>query len=1240
MKQLKSWLTPPVFDDELKTEQTYLLHIIVWTLIWVPIPFVIYSFLRNPEYIDRTVIQAGFGEFANFIVLFLLRRGFVKTASILQVTLFWLFFTITAITGSGVYGEAYLLGYGLVIAIAGILLGGSGALVFTTLSLASGAVMVFWELKGIFVPVWDPSPLTTWMVSLVLFPVGAVLQHLASRKLRTLLERTRSSEEQLRNIIEYAEEIIYTLTTEGNFIFVSPAWARMLGHSVDEVVGHNYTEFIHPEDIPFGAEVLRILEQTGQAQHGIEYRVRHKNGNWLWHTSVLAPVKNEKARSKYFVGIAQDITEQKQTEAALRESESTYRRAIEVAGAVPYRQSFDENGKIIYEFMGDGIREITGYGPDEFSDELWGELTQKRNLLEDLEPYSLEDAIERVRTGQTAIWKCEHLIKDRHGNLHWVFEAAVDLRNENGIAHGSIGMYQDITQQKFAAEATIRRRDTLEKIVRIGKYVTEMQDERITFQRIWRSVRMDLGFDRLGIYLYDPISHSVHGTYGTNNTGEMIDETDKLIDLKIDTLETEAFINALKRIDGYYITHQYEMEHDTTTNPIMHGVKDFVAVAAWAGDLPVAVLCVDNAITQRPITDEDVEALRLFAGYAGLAIKNSQLNITLQAELQQQKEAEAFEQRRRILLEKVIQLGQHVTETTDLKTILDRIWHGIHDELDFDRLGIFLYNREHNSMDSTLGTDTRGNKVENYGISFPLDEWQTFKKLLESPDGLIFTHNYDIENNVPTDNEMYGVKDLAAVAVWAGDKPVASISVDQLITQRRISIEQLEALRLFAGYAGLAIENSRLNEALKYELTIHKQAEENEANRRAMLEKVVTIGKQVTEVTNVKTTVERIWHAVHDELGLDRVGIYFYDKKELTINMVLGTDNQGNMDSTNRISVPMNEWRSLKRIIEKHGSYHYTPNYTLDYKLPEGHEMYGVKDHAMFTAWVENKPVAILVVDNNITQQPITEQQMEALRLFTGYVGLAIENARLNEALQTELTQRKEFIGELESKNAELERFTYTVSHDLKSPLVTITGFLGFLEKDALTGDTEKVRTGIKRINNAAHKMQSLLNDLLELSRIGRIINPPEDIPFEQIVNEAIDRVHGRLDEINAMMVVEAKMPIVRGDRVRLVEVVQNLLENATKYKNPHIQPHIEIGVHEMGNSRSTFFVRDNGVGIEPQYHERIFGLFNKLDATAEGTGIGLTLVKRIIEVHGGRIWVESESGEGATFYFTLPIKE
>jgi PAS domain S-box-containing protein len=237
--------------------------------------------------------------------------------------------------------------------------------------------------------------------------------------------------------------------------------------------------------------------------------------------------------------------------------------------------------------------------------------------------------------------------------------------------------------------------------------------------------------------------------------------------------------------------------------------------------------------------------------------------------------------------------------------------------------------------------------------------------------------------------------------------------------------------------------------------------------------------------------------------------------------------------------------------------------------------------------------------------------------------------------------ERENLITELERKNAELERFTYTVSHDLKSPLITIKGFLGFLREDAKTGNLKRLDNDIQRISDAADKMQRLLNDLLELSRIGRLVNESQWINFNKMISEVLELLHGRIHAGNIRVSVAEDLPEVYGDRPRLFEVLQNLVDNAAKFMGDQPNPHIEIGqANTTEDGTPVFFVQDNGIGIDPKFKDRIFGLFDKLDPRTGGTGIGLALVKRIIEIHGGNIWVESELGKGATFYFTLPKGE
>jgi PAS domain S-box-containing protein len=235
--------------------------------------------------------------------------------------------------------------------------------------------------------------------------------------------------------------------------------------------------------------------------------------------------------------------------------------------------------------------------------------------------------------------------------------------------------------------------------------------------------------------------------------------------------------------------------------------------------------------------------------------------------------------------------------------------------------------------------------------------------------------------------------------------------------------------------------------------------------------------------------------------------------------------------------------------------------------------------------------------------------------------------------------EREALIRELEAKNAELERFTYTVSHDLKSPLVTVRGFLGLISRDVAEGRTDRLLADVERMKAAADGMERLLHELLRLSRAGRVLSGVGRVPLGEVAREVGALLRARLDERRVRLEIDPDLPDAYGDRVRLAEVIQNLVENAVKFLGDQAAPAIRIGVRPgEGGSPPVVFVRDNGIGIEPRFHEKVFGLFEKLDPRGEGSGVGLALVQRIVEVHGGRVWIESAGpGHGTTVCLTLP---
>jgi signal transduction histidine kinase len=180
----------------------------------------------------------------------------------------------------------------------------------------------------------------------------------------------------------------------------------------------------------------------------------------------------------------------------------------------------------------------------------------------------------------------------------------------------------------------------------------------------------------------------------------------------------------------------------------------------------------------------------------------------------------------------------------------------------------------------------------------------------------------------------------------------------------------------------------------------------------------------------------------------------------------------------------------------------------------------------------------------------------------------------------------------------------------------------------------------VERIDQAADRMERLLGELLNLSRVGRVTGPLADVAMDEVAREAVANAQQPLAARGVAVEIAPGLPVVRGDRMRLVQVVQNLVDNAAKFMGGQEEPEIVIGCRGAdAPGQAVLFVRDNGIGIADRFREQVFGLFHKLDPKSPGTGVGLALVKRIVEVHGGRVWVESAgAGLGATFCFTLPL--
>jgi light-regulated signal transduction histidine kinase (bacteriophytochrome) len=225
---------------------------------------------------------------------------------------------------------------------------------------------------------------------------------------------------------------------------------------------------------------------------------------------------------------------------------------------------------------------------------------------------------------------------------------------------------------------------------------------------------------------------------------------------------------------------------------------------------------------------------------------------------------------------------------------------------------------------------------------------------------------------------------------------------------------------------------------------------------------------------------------------------------------------------------------------------------------------------------------------------------------------------------------------DLGRSNSELEAFAYAASHDLKEPLRGIHNYTQLLARSLKSHmeppDTEKLQTILK----LSARMDDLIDSLLAYSRIGQMELLYENVDVNELLQQVLVMLKARLEGVNATIRIPRPLPPAQGDRIRIQEVLQNLLVNAVKY-NDKPEKWVEVGWQEK--TPVTYYVRDNGIGIDPRHHATIFRIFKRLHPAEDfggGTGAGLTITQKIIQRHGGRIWLDSIPGQGSTFYFTL----
>jgi len=474
-----------------------------------------------------------------------------------------------------------------------------------------------------------------------------------------------------------------------------------------------------------------------------------------------------------------------------------------------------------------------------------------------------------------------------------------------------------------------------------------------------------------------------------------------------------------------------------------------------------------------------------------------------------------------------------------------------------------------------------------------------------------------IENNLMTDarvspkgrkifHEM-GMQSLGVFPLQSKERVLGALDV-AFQARHEFNDKELQLLLLICNQLGSAIENAVLYAEVQ-----------NQVQRVTSL---YELGKGLTGALDMKKMFEIVYGEVRKAIPLDRFAYdaFTSDPPLLTPLFGIADGKQQFFESVpESAKTPLTEDSILWDVVTKGISF---------LGLPLTGPCVG---GSMLAVPVNSKQkVAGVISLQHATEDTYQESHLRLLESIANLVEIAIEKVNLYEDTVAKSV-------EIESRNRELDDFTYVVSHDLKEPLISIEGYSKILLKDYQDKVDQEGKEFLGTVVQSSARMKNLIDDLLTLSRLGRVAEELQVVSVDGIIKEIVHDLQFMLRERNMVINVPEHLPHVRYNPTQLSMVFRNLISNAMKF-NDKPNPLVTIGVREQ-EGQFTFSVADNGIGIEEQYYDRIFTIFQRLQRSEEyrGTGAGLTIVKKIIERHRGHVWVNSVIGEGTTFYFSIP---
>lgn len=988
-------------------------------------------------------------------------------------------------------------------------------------------------------------------------------------------------------ILDGAGEAICALNREGTVTFMNTAAGLLLRCAPEEATGKPVQEFLRLTRADGGgftvqeSPIMLPVKNRAKRQSSDELCWRRDGTNFPVEY-VASPIYESGSLSGVVVSFT-DITRRKQRERALQESEERFRQIAENIKEVLWVTDPRKKERI---YVSPAYREIWGR-----SAESAGSL--QKSWLGFIHPEDLDRVLAAVAEKQAAgTYDQEYRITRPDGSLRWIRDRAFAVKGASGEVSRIIGIAEDVTERR-QVEQELRSRYNESAILHdVSQVALRSADLHalvdMVLDRLITVFSLDLG----NIRLFEPMAGKRIAAYRGYNADKIHEDYALAKSPRSDVLIAQVIATGKSVV----------LEDITTGDGLAAFKKEgmcsaiVVPIVTEIGTLGVIELASRKPARWR---SHDVHLLESIGNQVGMAVQRARLVAETAARAQEQ--------------EALNGLAKAMTQSLRRDELLDIALDKVREVTGRERVSIRIKDL---STGEIRLLAHRGFSLEEVQELMKKVRHSPTERVLASTQPLVVNRRSEFEDS---DALLAATGSVAWVPMKAGAQVIGILGIS---TTRPVpfSNRELEFLQAIANMIGVALENARL----------FSEAE----TRSREFEALHAISNAILDTLEVNTIMERILDQALEIGGFDLGVVRLLDHTGECLQPVAsrGYRDLGNLEKHQKRLDRFTSGAATRQVLGD------KTVHVLDLSRADG--LRTLKEEGVCTLVAiplrtESEILGVIQLGAR-RQREFHESELRIFNAIGGQAGIAVQKAGLYEKTKRAQTALAEKAEELARSNTELEHFAYIASHDLQEPLRMVASYVQLLArryKGKLDAEADEF---IGFAVDGATRMQALIHALLAYSRIGTKRKPFEPVDCDKIVAIAVKNLQLALEESQGSVTC-GPLPTVTGDGIQLGQLFQNLIANALKFRGAE-SPKIHISAERKG-AEWVFSCRDNGIGIDPQFSERIFVIFQRLHSKDEypGTGIGLALCKKIVERHGGRIWVESGEGKGSIFYFTMP---